>query len=155
MTSIKPAYPDRFAHTHPIIVRYADLDPQQHVNNAAVVTYLESARMGYYQACGLWDGRSFERFGMVVAALHVDYLKPILFGQAVRVGLSVVHMGNKSLRFQFRVFEHGSDAIFARGQIVMVAYDPTVGRSIPIPQDWRSKITQFEQFGEEHETADH
>ena len=75
MTSIKPAYPDRFAYTHPITVRYADLDPQQHVNNAAVVTYLESARMGYYQACGLWDGRSFESFGMVVAALHVDYLK--------------------------------------------------------------------------------
>ena len=47
MTSIKPAYPDRFAYAHPITVRYADLDPQQHVNNAAVVTYLESALMGY------------------------------------------------------------------------------------------------------------
>jgi len=51
MTSIKPAYPNRFAYTHPITVRYADLDPQQHVNNAAVVTYLESARMIYMPMC--------------------------------------------------------------------------------------------------------
>ncbi len=31
MTTIKPAHPQKFAYYHPIIVCYADLDPQQHV----------------------------------------------------------------------------------------------------------------------------
>lgn len=155
MTSIKPAYPTHFAYQHPITVRYADLDPQQHVNNAAVVTYLESARMGYYQASGIWDGQSFDRFGMVVAALHIDYLKPIRFGQTMQVGLSVIHMGNKSLRFRFQVEEPGAELIFARGEIVMVAYDPQIERTIPIPPEWRERIDQFENPGEKNDPSIH
>jgi acyl-CoA thioester hydrolase len=143
------AYQESFNFYHPITVRYADLDPQQHVNNAAVVTYIESARMGYYQAVGIWDGQSFERFGMVVANLHIDYLGPIRFGQVVRVGLGVHHMGNKSMRFRFRVEDSTSRQALARGEVVMVAYDPQSERSIPIPTDWREKIESFEKRGTE------
>ncbi len=148
MTSLKPNYPSSFSYFHPITVRYSDLDPQQHVNNAAVITYLESARMGYYQASSIWDGKSFDQFGMVVAAIHIDYLSPIRFNQAVQVGLSIIHMGKKSLRFAFQVNEVSSDLIFARGEIVMVAYDPQAEHSTPIPSEWREKINQFEQNGD-------
>jgi acyl-CoA thioester hydrolase len=147
-TSAVP-YQESFNFYHPITVRYADLDPQQHVNNATVVTYIESARMGYYQAVGIWDGQSFERFGMVVANLHIDYLAPIRFGQAVRVGLGVHHMGNKSMRFRFRMEDSTSGKSLARGEVIMVAYDPQSERSIPIPADWREKIETFEKRGTE------
>jgi acyl-CoA thioester hydrolase len=147
-TSAVP-YQESFNFYHPITVRYADLDPQQHVNNATVVTYIESARMGYYQAVGIWDGQSFERFGMVVANLHIDYLAPIRFGQGVRVGLGVHHMGNKSMRFRFRMEDSTSGKSLARGEVVMVAYDPQSERSIPIPADWREKIETFEKRGTE------
>ena len=36
----------------PLDVRYGDLDPQWHVNNARFLTYLESARMGYFNEPG-------------------------------------------------------------------------------------------------------
>lgn len=147
--SYPPAYPDHFTYYHPITVRYADLDPQQHVNNAAVVTYLESARMGYYQASGIWDGKSFDQFGMMVAAMHIDYLKPITFGQSVRVGQLVSHMGTKSIRFRFQIEDANSGHALARGEVVMVAYDPISEKSIPIPTDWREKIAKFENFGED------
>ena len=145
------AYQENFNFYHPITVRYADLDPQQHVNNAAVVTYIESARMGYYQATGVWEGSSFEHFGMVVASQHIDYLAPIRFGQAVRVGLGVRYMGNKSLRFRFRVEDATSGQVLARGEVVMVAYDPQSERSIPIPTDWREKIETFENRGTQND----
>ena len=143
------AHQESFNFYHPITVRYADLDPQQHVNNAAVVTYIESARMGYYQAVGIWDGRTFGSFGMVVANLHIDYLSPIRFGQSVRVGLGVRHLGNKSMRFRFRVEDGTSGQAIARGEVVMVAYDPQSERSIPIPAEWREKINTFEKRGTE------
>lgn len=153
MTSLKPAYRTQFAYVHPITVRYADLDPQQHVNNAAVVTYLESARMGYYQACGIWDGRSFDSFGMVVAALHIDYRNPIRFEQAVEVWMSVIKIGTKSLRFAFQVIERGSSVVFAQGEIIMVAFDSQAEKSVPIPPVWCEKILQFEQQGETHDSS--
>ncbi|MCJ7694718.1 MAG: acyl-CoA thioesterase [Anaerolineaceae bacterium] len=144
---------NHYNYYHPINVRYADLDTQRHVNNTAVVTFLESARMGYYQASGIWDGRSFDDFGLVVAALKIDYLKPILFGQTVRVGLSVIHMGNKSLRFHFEMDDGSAKSLYARGEIVMVAFDPINDRSIPIPPEWRERINIFEKKREENDPA--
>ena len=38
---------ENYTYYHPINVRFADLDPQAHVNNAIYLTYLESARLGY------------------------------------------------------------------------------------------------------------
>lgn len=148
MTSIKPAHPKKFVYYHPIIVRYADLDPQQHVNNAAYLTYLETARMGYYSESGLWNGKSVREIAMVVASLQIDYLKSIRFGQKVRVGLMVSHIGNKSIRFQYQIEEVDSGEVFARGEFVMVAYDTPNERSIRVPDEWRQKIAQFENNGD-------
>jgi len=148
MTTIKPAHPQQFVFYHPIIVRYADLDPQQHVNNAAYFTYLESARMGYYSESGLWNGQSVREIGMVVASIHIDYLKSIHFGQKVRVGLMVSHIGNKSIRFQHQIEDAENGDVFARGEFVMVAYDSVNERSIRVPDDWRKKIAQFEKNGD-------
>ena len=148
MTTIKPAHPQKFAYYHPIIVRYADLDPQQHVNNAAYLTYLESARMGYYSESGLWNGQSVREIGMVVASLRIDYLKSILFGKKVRVGLMVSHIGNKSIRFQHQIEDAENGDVFARGEFVMVAYDTENERSVRVPEDWRKKIAQFEKTGD-------
>jgi acyl-CoA thioesterase FadM len=44
MTTLTPAYPKHFTFYAPIAVRYADLDPQRHVNNIAVLEYVETAR---------------------------------------------------------------------------------------------------------------
>ena len=129
---------------HPITVRYRDLDAQGHVNNAVFLTYLESARIGYYQAVGFWHPGAFPQTGMVVAHNAIDYLAPILFGQSIRVGLRTDAMGTKSLKMSFLI-ENGDGQEVARGKSVMVAYDNQQDKSVPIPEDWRKKINQFEK----------
>jgi predicted dehydrogenase len=63
-------------HFHiPIQVRYMDLDPQWHVNNAKFLSFLETARMQYLLHLGLWDGKDFFRLGLIVASVHLDYLQ--------------------------------------------------------------------------------
>ena len=52
---------EQFTYYHPITVRYSDLDPQGHVNNAVYLTYVEIARLGYYEATGIWRGA--DRYG--------------------------------------------------------------------------------------------
>ena len=41
---------------HPVEVRYGDLDPQGHVNNAKHLTYFEQARIAYMVELGLTPG---------------------------------------------------------------------------------------------------
>ena len=66
---------------HPIEVRYADLDPQGHVNNAKYLTYIEQARTQYIRRLGLWPGGSFMDFGVILADVQMTFKSPITFGQ--------------------------------------------------------------------------
>ena len=134
-----------FTYYHPITVRFADLDTQEHVNNAVYLTYLESARLGYYEKAGIWHHESGMHTGMVVAHIDIDYLAPIRFGQALRVGLRLERLGYKSFTLAFVIETTPGQTPLARGTSVMVTYDSETGKSIPIPADWREKITHFEQ----------
>jgi len=134
----------KFTYYHPITVRYADLDPQGHVNNAAYMTYLEAARLGYYECAGIWSPANGEHTGMVVAHAEIDFLAPIAYGQPLRVGVRLEKMGTKSMIFQFLVEAPDRSRAFARGQSVMVAYDNVNETSRPIPSEWRKKLTEFE-----------
>jgi acyl-CoA thioester hydrolase len=133
-----------FTYFHPITVRYRDLDPQGHVNNATLLTYLESARLGYYEQVGIFQPGTGALTGMVVARIEIDYLAPITLGQGVRVGLRVERLGTKSITFAFQVESAPDGQPLARGISVMVTYDNDAQASIPIPPDWREKISTYE-----------
>jgi hypothetical protein len=62
---------------HPIEIRYGDLDPQGHVNNAAYLTYMEQARLKYYEHLGLFKGNDFLRLGFLKPRAPI---RPILYG---------------------------------------------------------------------------
>jgi acyl-CoA thioester hydrolase len=142
---------NRFNYYHPITVRYGDLDPQGHVNNAAYLTYAESARLGYYQATGIWRSDSGVLTGMVVAHIDIDYLAPINLGQEIRVGIRLARIGNKSLTLDFQMDSLPEKNIAARGTSVMVAYDNKAQKSIPFPLEWREKLLKYEENMEDHD----
>jgi acyl-CoA thioester hydrolase len=133
---------------HPIEVRYGDLDPQGHVNNARFFTYLEQARISYVIHLGLWDGRSFFDVGFILADAHLTFHAPVLFGQPVRVGVRVARLGNKSLSMEYRMEETEARQVFASGSTVLVTYNYHDGRTIPIPAHWRDAIAAFEGLTE-------
>lgn len=136
-----------FLFFHPIEVRYGDLDAQQHVNNARYLTYLEQARLAYLQHLGLWDGGSFADLGMIVAEVQISYRAPIHFGLPVRVGVRVSRLGNKSMTWEYRLENAQDGSLFATASSVQVAYDYRESRSIPVPEVWRNRITEFEDLG--------
>jgi len=135
---------EKYRFYYPVQVRYGDLDPQWHVNNARFLTYIEQARMAYLCDLNLWDGKSFLDLGIIIADVHVSYLSPISLGQKIRIGVRVARMGNKSLSFESQIEDEGSGKILATGEVVAVAYDFRKHRTIPVSNDWREKIAAFE-----------
>lgn len=134
----------RFRFYHPIEVRYGDLDPQAHVNNASFLTYMEQARINYIQALGLWDGRTFMDIGIILAEAQVVYRAPIYYGQKVRGGVRVSKLGTKSLTMEYVLEDVESGQCLATGKSVLVTYDYHQACSIPIPDEWRQRIGAFE-----------
>jgi acyl-CoA thioester hydrolase len=130
---------------HPIEIRYGDLDPQGHVNNAKHLTYFEQARIAYWINMGLFTkDQSFMELGVILADVHITYLAPIYFGQDIKVGVHVAKLGLKSMTWEQNIVDADTGRELARGEIVVVAYDYVGQKTIPIPQDWREKITRFE-----------
>jgi acyl-CoA thioester hydrolase len=130
---------------HPVEVRYGDLDPQGHVNNANHLTYFEQARVQYMIELGLFSkDQSFMKIGVILADVHITYFEPIYFGQNIKVGVRASRFGTKSMTWDQNIVEVETGKEFARGEVVIVTYDYKEGKTISIPQEWREKISEFE-----------
>ena len=130
---------------HPIEVRYGDLDPQGHVNNAKHLTYFEQARVAYMIELGLFTSdQSFMEIGVILADVHITYLEPIYFGQKIKVGVHTARLGNKSMTWEQNVVDSDSGRELAKGEVVIVAYDYKQETTIPIPQKWRDTFIEYE-----------
>lgn len=129
---------------HLIEVRYGDLDPQGHVNNAKFLTYLEQGRVFYLKQLRLWEGGSFLNLGIILADVQMTFRKAIQFGDPVRVGVRISRIGNKSMTSEYRIEDARDASEFANGSSVLVAYDYQNNRSVAIPEEWRKAILKFE-----------
>jgi acyl-CoA thioester hydrolase len=139
---------DEFRFYHPIEVRYADLDPQGHVNNARFLTFFEQARVTYLMQLGLFSkDQSFLDVGIIIADARITFLAPVYFGQDVRVGVRVSRMGNKSMSMDYRVIDSADGRELATGSTTIVAFDYHLHQTIPVPEDWRKKIHKYEHGG--------
>lgn len=133
-----------FKYYSPIAVRYGDLDPQWHVNNANFFVYIEQARFSYLMELGLFKGTNFLEFPIIVADAHLSYQLPIAPQTKVEVGVAVTKIGTKSLRFEYVVTDPKHEVIYATGETINVMYDFHTKSSHPVPQDWRERISRFE-----------
>lgn len=130
---------------HPIEVRYGDLDPQGHLNNAKHLTYFEQARIAYFIQLGLFTkDQSFMDIGVILADVHLTYLEPVFFGQNIKVGVHISRLGNKSMTWEQNILDADTGKELAKGEVIMVAYDYHAEKTMSIPQEWREKISEFE-----------
>lgn len=129
---------------HLIEVRYGDLDPQGHVNNAKFLTYMEQARVFYLKQLKLWEGGSFINMGIILADVQITFKKAIQFGDPIRVGVRISRIGNKSMTSEYRLEDARDASLFATGSSVLVAYDYHKNHPVSIPDEWRKAIQKFE-----------
>ena len=133
---------------HLIEARYGDLDPQGHVNNAKFLTYMEQGRVFYLKQLNLWEGGSFLDIGIILADVQITFRKAIQFGDPIRVGVRISKVGNKSMTSEYCIEDAQDESVCATGSSVLVAYDYRNNRSVPIPEEWRKAILQFEGMTE-------
>jgi acyl-CoA thioester hydrolase len=129
---------------YPIAVRYGDLDPQWHVNNARFLTFAEQARFAYLMELGLFDGKSFWDLPLIVGDIHCRYLVPIDPGVNVNVSTGIISIGNKSLVMGTLITSDDRSVVHAEMETVMVAYDYRNKKAVPVSDELRSTFETFE-----------
>lgn len=123
----------------PVTIRYSDQDPMRHVNNVAVVAYLESGRTGLLRE--MLGPERLRGNNMVLANVNVDYLHEITFPGTVDVGAKLVRVGGKSLTAQFAIFQ--DDICCVVSESTNVFFDPKTRKSAAPPAETRERMMAF------------
>lgn len=127
----------RYPFTHRITTRFADIDPNQHLNNVALAAMMEDARVRFNLALGNAI-RIGERRAMV-ASVAMEYLAQGHFPDPVDVHCAVEHIGNSSWTVIQLLAQNGRPVAFARSALVAIADD----RPTPIAEDYRIILVQW------------
>ena len=99
-------------------VRFADLDPNQHVNNAVYATYFETGRVTLMKdrAYGLMP----EGLAWIMVRLDIHFRAELRWPGRVELGLAVASFGRTSVTFDQAVFSEGKCVASARAVTVHV-----------------------------------
>lgn len=127
-----------------IQVRFRDLDPMKHVNNAVYLSYLEQARARYFADV---LGERLEDVDTVLVHLEIDYRRQIEADDRVTVALGVDEPGSSSIPIDYEIRTESPDgetAVAATAETVQVLVDFETESSRPLPDAWRERIADRE-----------
>ncbi|MGH3645981.1 MAG: acyl-CoA thioesterase [Micromonosporaceae bacterium] len=102
------------------------MDAYGHVNNARFLTLYEEARAALLFLGAGKVGVPGMQSGLVVARHEIDYLRPIDYGDPVRIELWVEEIRPSRFLVAYELFDDGELA--SRARTVLVPYDLTNGR---------------------------
>lgn len=131
--------------TSKIDIRFRDLDALGHVNNAVYLTYVEQARIDYFKAV-LHMKYDWTKWGLLLARTEINYLQPALLHHILTCQITCVSLGNKSMEFQFEIFANYNQKItpICNGKNILVCYDHIAHTSMPIPNEWKTAIEDYQ-----------
>ena len=115
-------------------LRFADMDADNHVNNAEYYRYMEEARMRWVHTLGL--AMTPPAPVPVLAASACSFRAPLYYPGTVTVEVYLGKMGHSSMRTHY-LLKIGGD-IAAEGYGVSVWVDPQTQKSIALPEAVRN-----------------
>jgi acyl-CoA thioester hydrolase len=119
-------------------LRNADTDQFRHVNNAAIASLFEAARMEIFAprpVHALMGGAN-----LTVVRLLIEFSVELHFPGSVRIGSTVMEVGRTSLRIRQGLFSEPEGACHAMAQAVCVLVHPATGRPSPIEPGLRAYL---------------
>jgi len=95
-----------YPHTVDVDARFADIDPQWHMNNVRIAEFYQEGRISFNRS--LWDEFHLERehgHRVLVARQSIDYLSEVKWPGAITVGVGVSRLGGASFSLALALFQ--------------------------------------------------
>jgi acyl-CoA thioester hydrolase len=133
----------RFTHGHR--VRYDEIDAQGIVGNASWLNLLQLGRIEYLRYLGiLLEGGTRTPVQAVVRQAAIEYLAPARFDDPLSIKVRTSYMGTRSARLEYIVDNADTRLRCVVGQTLLVCLEMATFRSMPWPQIWRDRVSEFE-----------
>jgi acyl-CoA thioester hydrolase len=124
-------------------VRFADLDPNQHVNNAVYATYFETGRVTLMKDPSF--GLMPSGLAWIMVRLDIHFRAELKWPGLIEMGLGVSKFGRTSVTFDQVVFSQGR--CVASSQSVSVLIDDISRRPVPLTDEVKKNFAPWWRRG--------
>jgi acyl-CoA thioester hydrolase len=141
-----PASPFKFsARTR---VGFSDTDAQGIVYYGRYNPYFDLARVEYLRMLGQLHREADGDF--VMRANDVEYFAPARFDDELEIYVRVSRVGRTSITFEFSAHKIPEDTLMVTAHQTLVYVDLEERTALPVPEDYRAKVVEFEGSDVEH-----
>lgn len=125
---------DIFPHWTTIPIRFRDLDPLNHVNNAIFSTYYEEARIAFIQDAGKLAEELRNGFSFVLANIEIAFINPVEYPAELLIGSGIKKLGNTSITSFQAVYRKEDKKLVSVAEAHGVWFDLSEQRPSRIPE---------------------
>ena len=124
----------------PVQKRFSDVDSFMHVNNIWQQSYFDMGKTEFYtRVLGITG--VFDKLRIITASTHTDYLGQVRLTDDIVVTTDVSRLGNKSMTLHQCIVS--GESVLTESSSVMVAFDFETQATVPIPEEWRTKLMPY------------
>ena len=131
-----------YRHVLPLQIRFNDVDKFGHVNNTVYFQFYDTAKTDYIAT--VCKGVDWERLASVVVKIAAEFVAQIKGDDHIAGRTRIVKIGNKSFHLEQDVIDTNTQEVKSRCLSVMVLYDLERQQTIPLPDEWRRAIIDYE-----------
>ncbi len=123
-------------------IDWSDLDMYKHVNNVSFMRYLQSGRVNFWEATGIYKTYENTNKGTMLVSTHCDFKSPLFYPGKAIVKTRLDFIKNSSFGLEHHILNK-KGVLCAVGKDVVVCFDFSENKTFRIPDDLREKLEQF------------
>jgi acyl-CoA thioester hydrolase len=130
---------DDFKMKFEIRIDWSEIDLFGHINNLAIMKYIQAARVHYLELVGLMQMQTELKKGPILASSSCQFRKPLFYPGKVMVYSKVEGIKKTSFQLRHLIKDDGNE-IIAEALDVIVFYDFNTNLKEIIPADLMEKL---------------
>lgn len=123
-------------------IDWSDLDMYKHVNNISFMRYIQSSRVNFWEASGIYKMYENTNMGTMLVSTHCDFKKSLYYPGKAIVKTKIDFIKNSSFGLKHLILNE-VDELCAEGKDVVVCYDFEKDETFRIPEDLRQQLSEF------------
>ncbi len=122
-----------------IRIDWSEIDLFGHVNNLAIMKYVQAARVKMLENLQLMQLQSEQKKGPILASVECQFLKPLFYRGQVTVYSNIDLIKNSSFKIRHTIFNENNE-IAAQANDIIVFYDFIKNRKLHIDDELRGRL---------------
>jgi len=120
-------------------IDWSEIDVLGHINNLAILKYIQAGRVKYLESVGLLPIKPEKRTGPIIASTTCQFRKPLFYPGKVTVFSKVDLVKNTSFRIRYELLNEDAE-IVAEAHDIIVFFDFDKNTKLILPEDIKDKI---------------